>query len=148
MKTFAGALLGLCLSTVAATAQTNEDIHRALGEVAGELQICSVYFGVVARCIKTQEPAIARTYREASDKVALLAIKTGMTVGISSAAIIAQDELWTMEMMKLMDGNCTNIAVLLAKYKDFCNRLSNDADPRFKEWIACAHASKRTCDGP
>jgi hypothetical protein len=43
MKTFAAALLGLCLSTVAATAQTNEDIHRALGEVAGELQISSVF---------------------------------------------------------------------------------------------------------
>jgi hypothetical protein len=27
--------------------------------------------------------------------------------------------------------------VLLKKYMSFCQQLSQDADPRLKEWIAC-----------
>jgi hypothetical protein len=128
-----------------AAAQSDADIYRAMGEVAGELQVCSVYFGVGARCLKDQEPALSRTYREASDKVGLLAISTGRAVGISDEAILAQDKLYAAEMMKSMRGNCTNIAVLLEKYKDFCQKLGNGADWRLKEWIGCAHASKKTC---
>ena len=38
-----------------AAAQTDEDMKWALGEVGGELQICSAYFAVCSRCIKPPE---------------------------------------------------------------------------------------------
>jgi hypothetical protein len=51
-------------------------------------------------------------------------------------------------MMNSIDSNCINIAVLLKKYANFCQRLSQDADPRLKEWIACAHARQQgACGG-
>jgi chromosome partitioning protein len=73
----------------------------------------------------------------------------GLTVfdHVSDAAYAAQGSLYAKAMMKAMDGNCTNIAVLLQRYSDFCQRLSQDADPRLKEWIACIRARNQTCGG-
>jgi hypothetical protein len=67
---------------------------------------------------------------------------------LSDAAYAAQGSLYAKAMMKAMDGNCTNIAVLLQRYSDFCQRLSQDADPRLTEWIACIRARNQTCGGP
>jgi hypothetical protein len=128
--------------------QTNDDMRWALGEVAGELQVCSVYFLVVSSCINDQRPDLARTYRAASDKLSGLAISSGRAVGVSDLAYMAQASLYTDAMMKSMRGNCTNIAVLLQKYSKFCQRLSQDADPRLREWIACARARDARCGGP
>jgi hypothetical protein len=132
----------------AAAQTTDADMQRALGEVAGELEVCSVYFLVGSACIKDQRPDLAETYRAASDKVADMAISSGRAVGVSDKAYAAQASLYTDAMMKAMGGNCTNIAVLLQRYSNFCKRLAEDVDPRLKEWVACARARRETCDGP
>ena len=131
-----------------ATAQSEADVKWAMGEVAGELQQCSVYFLVLSSCVASQEPALARTYRNMSDKVADLAISSGRAVGASDEAYAALGSLLAETMMKSMGGNCTNVAVLLRKYMSFCQRLSRDTDPRIREWMACARARQRTCGGP
>ena len=130
-------------------AENKRAMDRALGEVAGELQQCSVYFLVGSACLENQqELALARTYREMADKVTNLAIPAGRSVGVSDAAYAALGSLLAEAMMKSMDGNCTNIAVLLKKYMNFCQRLSQDVDARLMEWVACARTSKRACGGP
>jgi hypothetical protein len=83
-----------------------------------------------------------------ADRVADLAISSGRAVGVSPEAYAAQGSLYAEAMMKSMHGNCTNIAVLLKRYLKFCQRLSQDVEPRHKEWIACIHAKQSTCGGP
>jgi hypothetical protein len=90
MRTFVPALLGLLLSMVVATAQTNDDIKRALGETAGELQVCSVYFLVGSSCLADQRPDLAATYRQASDKLGVLAISSGRAASSFSARRIVR----------------------------------------------------------
>ena len=90
MRCLPAALLTLWVSVGSATAQTVGEIKWALGEVAGELQVCSVYFGVISRCIKHQRPDLGITYRDASNKLADLAISSGRAVGVSDEAFIAQ----------------------------------------------------------
>jgi len=145
---FAAVVLVLCLSISSATAQTGDDIKQAKGEVASELQVCSVYFRIGRSCLRPQEPALARTYGEMSDKVADLAISSFRAVGVSDEVYAAQDSLYTEAMINAMRGDCTNIAVLLPRYSRFCQRLSQDAHPRLKQWIACVRARQRTCSGP
>jgi hypothetical protein len=142
------ALVAVCLSVTAATAQTDEDMKGALGEVAGEMQVCGDYFSVISRCIKPQRPDLATTYQVASDRIMLLAIAGQQAVGVSEKAIVAQSLAYTEAMMKAMNGNCSNIQVLLNRYMNFCQQLSQDADPRVKKWIACIHAGQQTCGGP
>jgi hypothetical protein len=131
-----------------AAARSESQMIQALGEVAGELQTCSVYFLIGSSCIKDQRPDIAKTYRELSDKVADLAIKSSRSVGLSDAAYAAQASLDAEAMMKAMQGKCMNISVLLRAYMNFCQRLSRDADPRLGEWITCIRERRPTCGSP
>jgi hypothetical protein len=147
MRTSAAALLAVCLSAVAASAQTNEDVKWALGEVAGELQLCSVYFLVITSCMTDQRQDLAHTYQEAAQRLIDLAVSSGRAAGVSDEAYVAQNSLYGAAMWKAMPS-CTNIAVLLQRYSNFCQRLSHDADPRLKEWIACVRARQQTCGGP
>jgi hypothetical protein len=142
--------MAVCLSVVAATAQTDidEDMKSALGEVAGEMQLCGDYFSVVSRCLKRQKPELAATYQVASDRIMLSAISGQQAAGVSDKAIVAQSLASTELMMKAMNGNCSNIQVLLNKYMNFCLQLDHDADPRLKEWIACIYARRQSCGGP
>jgi hypothetical protein len=110
MSKLAAVLLVLCLSVVSARAQTGDDNKRAIGEVASELHVCSVYFRIAWSCLSPQEPAIARTYGEMSDKAADLAISTFRGVGVSDEVYVAQASLYIEAMMNAMQGDCTNIA--------------------------------------
>jgi hypothetical protein len=131
-----------------ATQTTDEVMKSALGEVAEELQECSVYFGVVSRCVKPQRPGVAVTYGHAADKVGELAKSSSRAAGMSHEAFHARDAYYTKAMMEAMSGNCSNIQVLLNKYLSFCQQLEQDADPRLKAWIACLRAGQQTCGGP
>jgi hypothetical protein len=70
MSRFAAVVLVLCLNISSAAPQTGDDIQQAKGEVASELQVCSIYFRIGRSCLSLQEPALARSYGEMSDKVA------------------------------------------------------------------------------
>ena len=121
--------------------------RNAVGELSGELHACSVYFGVVSRCVKPQKPDVATTYRRASNKIGELALSGARTAGLSNEAFVAQETYFNKAMMKAMNENCSNIQVLLNKYLEFCEQLNKDADPRLKEWIACLRAGQQTCGG-
>jgi hypothetical protein len=61
-------------SQPARASSENADILRAMGELAGELQICSTYFTVASACVKDQRSDLANTYSAAAEKVGILAI--------------------------------------------------------------------------
>lgn len=140
--------LMLCMFAEVGNAQTNEEIKQAVGELAGELQQCSVYFLIVSTCVAPQDAALSLSYRKAADKIGELAISSGQTAGVSDEAFVAGSQLMSETMMKSLAGSCINSAVLLKKYMNFCQRLNRDADPRLMEWIKCVHAGDRTCNGP
>jgi hypothetical protein len=146
-KTLAVALM-LCLCAQVGMARTNEEIKQAAGEVASELQQCSVYFLLVSTCVAQQDPALSLSYRKAADRVGRLSLSTGRTAGMSNDAYMARGTMLSEEMMKLMGGDCINSAVPMKKYMNFCQLLIRDADPRLMEWIKCVHAADRTCNGP
>lgn len=148
MRAFAVTLLALYLSAGAATAQTEQEMIWALGEVGEEQQVCSVYFTVISGCLGHQRPDLSERYLQAAQRLALLGASGKQSAGVSQEAYLAFSDVLFKDMMKSMGGNCTNIAVLLKKYMNFCQRLSQDADPRLKEWIACFRAHQQTCGGP
>ena len=69
MRAFAVTLLALYLSAGAAAAQTDQEMTWALGEVGEELQVCSIYFTVVAGCLQQQEPAISKKYQQGAERL-------------------------------------------------------------------------------
>src|ERR1700738_4122765 len=142
-KTLAVALM-LCLCAQVGMAQTNEEIKQAAGEVASELQQCSVYFLLVSTCVAQQDPTLSLSYRKAADRVGQLSLSTGRTADVSNDAYMALGTMLSEDMMKSMGGNCVNVAVPMKKYMNFCQKLSHDADPRLMEWIKCIRTSDKT----
>jgi len=146
-----GAIVILVMSILVRSvwAQTPDQVMLgAMGEVAGELQTCSVYFLVTSSCINPQRPDLGLAYRQEADRLGNLAISSGRAAGISDQAYLARGNMYASAMMKAMGGNCTNIAVLQQRYLNFCQQLSQDADPRLRAWIACIRNQKQTCGGP
>lgn len=148
MRIFAVLLLVLYLGAGAMAQTEQEMIISAVGEVGEELQTCSVYFTVISGCLQHQRPDLSETYLQAAQKLAVLGASTKQSAGVSQEAYLAFSDVLFKDMKKSMNGNCTNIAVLLKKYMNFCQRLSQDADPRLKEWIACVRSHQQTCGGP
>ena len=103
-----------------------------MGEVGEELQVCSVYFTVISGCLGHQRPDLSETYLQAAQRLALLGASSKQSAGVSPEAYLAFSDVLFQNMKKSMGGNCTNIAVLLKKYMNFCQRLSQDVDPRLE----------------
>ena len=106
MKTTVIAIIAMCLSAVAATAQTDQEMIWALGEVGEELQVCSVYFTVISGCLQQtkQEPALSEKYSQAAERIALLAFKAKQSAGVSKEAYLAFSNVLFEDMMKSMGG--------------------------------------------
>jgi hypothetical protein len=139
-----------CTGMGAQLTQPDKDMAGAFGETADEMRVCSVYFRVVASCAKDNDlHDIAQKYTVGADKLAdaSIGILISPVVGMSQQAYLAANSLDVKAMMGAMNSNCTNISILLQRYSDFCQRLSQDATPRFKEWAACVRAKQRPCRG-
>jgi hypothetical protein len=148
VKLFPVATLILGLGDSSAMAQTNEQVKQALGEVAGELQQCSVYFLRLSTCVGQRDPSLSLSYRKAADKVGERSLSTGRTAGVSNDAYVAIGAMLSENMMKSTGNNCINVAVPMKKYMNFCQKLSSDADPRLMEWIKCIQKADKTCNSP
>jgi len=110
---------------------------RALNELSGEMSDCSVYFLITATCLEgnpePSTPQLIKTLKEQANKILQLAVTTGRMVGVTDEGIGARMRLTRDDMMKSLNNNCTNIAVLLEKYVNFCPQLAQNADPRLLE---------------
>src|SRR5262249_44867025 len=103
----------------------------------------------IAACIAPQEPKLAGDYEKKGKTVGDLSFTLLKNLGVSEDAFDAQYKIYTNSMLNAMQKNCTNIAVLLQRYMNFCQRLSRDADPRLKEWVECYQTGRqRSCGSP
>jgi hypothetical protein len=136
-------ILAVCwisIMTTGAIAQALSDAQtRAINELSGEMSECAVYFLITATCLEgnpePRTPQLIKDLKEQAGKIGALAIKTGRIVGVTDDAVGARMRLTRDDMMKSLNNNCTNIAVLLEKYTNFCQALTQNADPRLGELL-------------
>jgi hypothetical protein len=128
----------ISIMTTGALSQTLSDAEtRAVNELSGEMLECSVYFLISATCLQGNPdpriPQIIKDLNGQAAKIGGLGITTGRLVGITDEAVGARAKLMRADMMKSLNNNCINIATLLEKYNNFCQLLTQNADPRLKE---------------
>jgi hypothetical protein len=133
-------LAWMCITTCSAFAQSlSEPETRAVNELSGEMAECAVYLLISATCLEgnpdPRTPQLIKDLNANASKIGGLAISTGRAVGVTIEGQQARMKLMRDEMMKSLNNNCTNIAVLLEKYSNFCQQLIQDADPRFAELL-------------
>jgi hypothetical protein len=125
----------ISIMTCGASAQDLSDAQtrRAVNELSGEMLECSVYFLVFAFCLQgNPDPSVPQLIKDLNaqaSKIGTLATTTGRMLGVTDEAVAARSRLMRDDMMKKLNNNCTNIAVLMEKYINFCKQLTENADP-------------------
>jgi hypothetical protein len=71
----------LAFSSIGRASTTGEDKRAVLQEVTSELQVCSAYYAVVARCFNQQEPELSDRYAKSSRGLASLARRGKLSLG-------------------------------------------------------------------
>jgi hypothetical protein len=137
LKPIIAAIATGCMTFVAVGQPLSENEIRAVNALSAELLECSVYFTITVQCVRGHPdpsvPRIIENFEEMSKKAGVMSIQVGKIVGVTDAAVGSRMKLITNEMMKSMNNDCVNIAVLLERYTNFCQRLLQDADPRLIE---------------
>lgn len=137
MKKFRAIVLMLLSSAAWAQSSPKAGEGTALNEISGEMLECSVYFQIAASCVRGHPdpnvPKLIADLKARSEKIGILGMKIGRTVGVTDDAVAARMKLMNVDMMKRLNNNCTNISILLERYSDFCKQLVENADPRLDE---------------
>ena len=147
MRALLVAMILCCAPAALAAELKQEDVADAPSEVANEMQECSAYFIVSSTCIGYQDVALANSYRQHADQLALLAFQILRTRGLSPEAYAARGGQILEGMQKATQSTCINLAALLRKYAKFCTEITRDPDPRLKQWTACKQAKRSPCPG-
>jgi tetratricopeptide (TPR) repeat protein len=141
MLKFTIAAIAISIASAAiAQDQPRDGENRTLNELSWEMLECSTYFLISAQCIESHpDPSAPRTtsdLRQAAEKIGTLAITTGRAAGVTDEGVAERTKLTFQKLMKSINNNCVNIAVLLDRYNNFCKQLSQEPDKRLKELLA------------
>jgi hypothetical protein len=121
-----------------AQSQSNAE-QQAASELSGEMLECSVYFRIVATCLQgvpdTRVPEAIRQLNESASKIGGIAMSTGAAIGVSIDGQQAKSKSLRDEMMSSLSNTCHNIAILLHRYHNFCQQLTDNSDPRRAELL-------------
>jgi hypothetical protein len=134
------AALVTCFLAVAIAPAAGQDaavLKKRLNNFAHENTTCGVYYTFVSVCLGKDRPGneAARQYLVASETFFERALKTGKLAGVSDKAQAARASIAADDMRSEMDGDCTNISVLLQKHAKSCKSLFEDGPAQLNSFL-------------
>jgi hypothetical protein len=86
--------------------------------------------------LRPDAPGLVKTYKGLANDIAVLAIQTGKSVGVSEDAVNTRLSLISKDLMGSIGNKCVMINVLFDRYDNFCKQLAKNVDARLKELLA------------
>ena len=98
---------------------------------------CQHYLMIMSEALKTNDPdpKIIKNYVDNAKLVSDIAFIYGEEAGMSIEGMIARSKQISDKMLKSLDNNFANIAVIQVKYGDFCKSLIETPEIRNQYWI-------------
>ena len=98
---------------------------------------CQHYLIIVSEALRTNDgdPKIIENYVNNAKLVGNVAFQYGFKSGMSTEAMLARAKMISDRMMKSLDNNFSNIAVIQLKYSEFCTNLIEKPEIRNQFWI-------------
>ena len=98
---------------------------------------CQHYLIIVSEALRTNDgdPKIIENYVSNAKLVGNVAFQYGFKSGMSTEAMLARAKMISDRMMKSLDNNFSNIAVIQLKYSEFCTNLIEKPELRNQYWI-------------
>lgn len=114
----------LPMFSVAAT-----DSKAIMSDLASEFSVCSAYYGVLSQGVKNN-PKMKRRMQDMS----VYAME--FSVNLSNLKVaMARAELDAKQMMKEMNNNYSNGAIIINKYGEECKSLLEEPEKRVQEMM-------------
>ena len=118
----------------------------AFDNIATEFTTCASYFSIVSRALEDSSKKEGITkYEKAMQGAldyALIAAQEGRTSEMAQKVTLARFEMNLKEMIKEIDGNFSNISVLMNKYAYRCKAVMENPEAMMEEWINKAIGEK------
>jgi len=126
-------------SVVSTAAPVNyEHFDEVMDNVSYQLVECSAYFEIVSGALKTPKYAEAsskyHTTSEQSFDMAVVAAESNRSKKVAESVSLARFKLSLQDMVKKIDNNYSNIAILDAEYRDDCIDAMKDVVALHKKW--------------
>ena len=98
---------------------------------------CQHYLMIMSEALKTNnpDPKLVKNYVDNSKLVSEIAFIYGEEAGMSIEGMLARSKQISDKMLKSLDNNFANIAVIQVKYADFCKSLIETPEIRNQYWI-------------
>ena len=98
---------------------------------------CQHYLIIVSEALRTNDgdPKIIENYVNNAKLVGNVAFQYGFESGMSTEAMLARSKMISDRMLKSLDNNFSNIAVIQLKYSEFCTNLIEKPEIRNQFWI-------------
>ena len=98
---------------------------------------CQHYLIIASEALRTNDgdPKIIENYVNNAKLVGNVAFQYGFKSGMSTEAMLARAKMISDRMLKSLDNNFSNIAVIQLKYSQFCKNLIEKPEIRNQYWI-------------
>ena len=98
---------------------------------------CQHYLIIASEALRTNDgdPKIIENYVNNAKLVGNVAFQYGFKSGMSTEAMLARAKMISDRMLKSLDNNFSNIAVIQLKYSQFCTNLIEKPEIRNQYWI-------------
>jgi hypothetical protein len=121
--------------------------QRAFNNVAHENIICAAYYAAAGACFARDrrpgdEQLLAQTEKAISQAVEMARLAT-QEAQMKKETVTARFEMALTDLRREIDGNCSNISLIMRKYSLECKRLLEDPTSRFSELMDDAITRER-----
>lgn len=97
-------------------------LRKAYNETNYEISECVAFYTFVWQCTPENSPDRSKALKVVEEQTGI-AILVGQEAGMTNDAINSRVLVQISDMRKLVNGECINIASLLNRYKDKCERV-------------------------
>ena len=128
--------LGFVENVFAETLQEKIDKY-IFNNLSFEYIECQHYLMIMSEALKTNnpDPKLVKNYVDNAKLVSEIAFMYGEEAGMSIEGMLARSKQISDKMLKSLDNNFANIAVIQVKYADFCKSLIETPEIRNQYWI-------------
>lgn len=113
--------------------------NAAFNNISEEFVACASYFSIVSHALEKSAKKETSIEYEISMQTALdyalIAAQEGRTKEMAQKVTLARFEMHMKDMTKDIDGNFSNISILMNKYAYRCKAVMEKPEAMMKEWV-------------
>lgn len=119
----------LALALVASPASAYEP-ERAMANLASDLAECAAYFWIASNASEETNAELSDALISRANNLRLQAI-----AGSNEKVTNARVNLAASDMLDELDGNFSNMAILIEQHQERCVEIGDDPRARYNYWI-------------